>query len=105
MRRRVWSGPCSFASATAARSNALHSRERSRPLGMSIRLDVRGLDDRPPFLNVRHQQCTERFWCLLLAWWNLLPEIDEQLSHRRIGQGNHPGSVKLRDDALWCSLG
>src|SRR5258708_36201648 len=40
----------------------------------SIRLDVCGLDDRPPFLDGGTVQGTQRLRCLLIALWDLLAD-------------------------------
>src|SRR5436190_24265627 len=57
--------------------------------GELLRLDVRGLDDRPPLLDLGLVVGSERLLRLLLAWRQLLALIEESLPHRRIGQRLH----------------
>src|SRR5262245_60869624 len=52
-----------------------------------LALDVRRLENRPPFLDLRLLVGIERLWVLLLARWNILAEIGEPLAHVGIGQG------------------
>src|SRR5512143_1216161 len=51
----------------------------------SIRLDVRGLDDRPPFLDGGTVQGTQRLRRLLIAQRDLLPEVGKASDDRWIG--------------------
>src|SRR4051794_25059375 len=48
-------------------------------------LDVRRLDDRPPFLDFGLLERRERFRCLLVAWENLLTQIRKLLANTLIG--------------------
>src|SRR5262249_46975867 len=52
---------------------------------LSLPFDVRGLDDRPPFLGIGLLQCVERLRCLLLARKNFHPKLDEPRAHSLIG--------------------
>jgi hypothetical protein len=54
----------------------------------SLKLDVRGLDNRPPLFDVGLLQGAESFGCLLFAWENLEPESGDEsqavaVVHRR----------------------
>src|SRR6516162_868513 len=69
----------------AAMSIALPSLNCKRRAD-SLPLDPSRLDDGPPLLDVGLLQGAERFRGLLVARKELLPEIGEPLSHRRIGQ-------------------
>src|SRR6266849_1769261 len=66
--------------------------------------DARRLDDRPPLLDVGFLQRTEGFGCLLLARRNLILYIGEPLTHRRVCEGIHDGSIELGDDVLRRAL-
>src|ERR1044072_3092857 len=70
----------------------------------SMRADIVGLDDRPPFLDFRFLICPECFRRLLLAGWDVLPQVSEPLAHLRIGQGIHNRSIELGDNAAGCVL-
>src|SRR5262249_2419656 len=48
-------------------------------------LDVRGLEDRPPLLDLSLVMGRERLRILILPRWNLLAEIGEPFAHAGIG--------------------
>jgi hypothetical protein len=58
-------------------------------VAVSLRLEPKFLDDRPPFLGVGLHQRAERFRRLLFARENFHAEIGVPGSHRWIGQGRH----------------
>src|ERR1700692_4441874 len=64
-------------------------------LKASVRVDVGGLDDRPPLLDLGLLVGAERLGGLLVARRDLLAEIGELLSHLRIGQRRHHRGVEL----------
>ena len=70
-----------------------------------FRLEPGLLDDRPPFFGIGFNNRAESLRRLLLARENLLPEIGEPRSHRRIGQRVHGRRVELGDDVLRRALG
>src|ERR1700738_5359547 len=57
----------------------------------SVRLDVGGLDHRPPFCDFGLLPSAERLRRKLISGWRLQPEVLELLAHRRIVQGVHRG--------------
>src|SRR5262249_59593263 len=61
-------------------------RNRSLTLWHLSPLDVRRLEDRPPFLDLGLLLGGERFGRLLLARWNILALIGESLPHGCVGQ-------------------
>src|ERR1700722_10567241 len=73
---------------------------KSRPAA-----ELFGLDDWPPLLDLGPLKGAERLRRLLVAGVNLLPEIGEPLTHRRIGQRGHDRTIELADDVLRRSLG
>src|SRR5690242_3268989 len=66
----------------------------------SVALDVRSLDDRPPFLDVGLLPSCEGVRRLLLDRKNLLPNIGQSLAYLRIAQRFNDGGIELRDDVL-----
>src|ERR1700723_1855962 len=73
---------------------------KSRPAA-----ELFGLDDWPPLLDLGPLKGAERLRRLLVAGVNLLPEIGQSLTHRRIGQRGHDRTIELSDDVLRRSLG
>src|SRR5712675_1714317 len=71
----------------------------------SFSLDVRGLDDGPPFLNVGLLQCAECFWGELVSRENFLPGIGEPRTHRWLGERLHRSGIECGDDTLRCAFG
>src|SRR5262249_49327021 len=69
----------------------------------SFRLDVRRLDHRPPFFDLRLLQGGEGLRRLLLARENLLPDIGEPSPRRRVGERGHDRDV-LPFYRPWMSL-
>ena len=69
------------------------------------RLDIRRLDDRPPFLDFGLVKGGERLGRLLLARRYLLADIGQSLAHFRIGERIHYSGVELRNDVLRRALG
>src|SRR5262249_31952615 len=65
--------------------------------GDSFRLDVRGLETRPPFLDLGLLLGGERFRRLLLARWNVLTLIGKTLPHGCIGQRSLHRRIEPRD--------
>ena len=55
-------------------------------------------DDRPPPLDLRPLQGPKRLRCELLRWQKLLPELDEPLADRLIGERIADGAVELDDN-------
>src|SRR5262249_32801072 len=65
--------------------------------GRSFPLDVGGLDDRPPLLDLSflfRGKCVLR---LLLRWWEVLALIGKSLAHCCVGQGSLHRRIKLYD--------
>src|SRR5262252_10601706 len=71
----------------------------------SLRLDVRRLDDRPPFLDFGLVISKQRLGGQLLARENILRDIGEALTHDRIGERIHDGLVELGDGVFRRALG
>src|SRR5258708_7347657 len=71
---------------------------------VSLPLDVRRLDDGPPFLDFGLLKRAERLGRLLVAGRNLLPEVGEQSTCRRIVQGIPDRRVQLGNDGLGRAL-
>src|SRR5215831_21162702 len=67
-----------------SRHRALTYRQRS---GL-FRLDVRGLDDRPPFRNLSFLKLSKCLGALLVRCWNILSEFVKALSGCRVGKQN-----------------
>src|SRR5262245_50105888 len=63
-------------------------------------LDVRSLDDGPPFLGLGFLQCGERLGRLLVAWRNLHTHSREALANRRISQRINKRSLDRGDQTL-----
>jgi hypothetical protein len=61
----------------------------------SFRLDVRGLDDGPPFRDLGFLQLTQCLRGLLLARRNLISEVDEALAQLGFGQDIHDRGIEL----------
>src|SRR5215813_396492 len=78
---------------TADANRAVH-------LSHSFRLDVRRSDNRPPLLDVGLLNGGEGFRRLLLARHNLLPDVCQLPTRRRIGQGGRGGGIELGNHAL-----
>ena len=70
-----------------------------------LSLDSCRFNDRPPFLDFRLVESTERPWCLLLVRWNVLAEIGEPLTYRQIGQCDCDRCIELGDDLVRSPLG
>src|SRR5262245_42980352 len=93
------------AASAAAASNLLMSRLRALAVtSISFQLDVRGLDDGPPLVDLRLVICGERLRRLLLAWRDLVSELVEPLPHAGVGQGFHGRGVELGDHVLRRAL-
>jgi hypothetical protein len=73
-------------------------------LAFSFALDVRRLDDRPPFFDLGLVVRGERLRRLLLARKNLLAQTGEPRTHVRIGERLHDRGVELADDGLGRSF-
>src|SRR5207249_1620251 len=69
----------------------------------SLRLDPEFSYDRPPFLRIGLDQRAECLRCLSFARKNVIREIGELRSHRRIGQRLHRRPVELVDRVLRCA--
>src|SRR5262249_25087045 len=67
-----------------SRHRALTYRQRS---GL-FRLDVRGLDDRPPLRNLSFLKLSKCLGALLVRCWNILSEFRKALSGCRVGKQN-----------------
>src|SRR5262249_10801851 len=78
--------------------SGLSRLSRSTISAGSFRPDVGRLDDRPPFLNFGLVEGAQRLRGLLLARWCIRSEIDEALSHRRIGQCIDDRRIERQDD-------
>src|SRR5215211_6042518 len=68
--------------------------KRLRPRALSLALDVRGLDDRPPFLNFGALVRAKSRGCLLRARRQLEAKIGETRSYRRVGQSLHGRTIE-----------
>src|SRR5262249_57744958 len=73
---------------------------RALRLSHSFRLDVRRFDNRPPLLDVGFLKRGKGFRLLLLAWHNLLPDVCQLPTRRRIDQRGRGGGIELGDHAL-----
>ena len=70
-----------------------------------FRLEVRCLDDRPPFLDLSLLEHAERNWRLLRVPWNFVPQFFEPLANGSIGQRFHNRAIEPRDDGFRRVLG
>src|SRR5262249_44065822 len=68
-------------------------------------LDVRGLEDRPPLLDLGLVVGRERLRILILARRNVLAEIAEPLAHASIGQGVDNGAIEFGMMSFGVPLG
>ena len=93
-----------MANATASSECLIASLPGVNVSASSLTLDVGGLDDRPPFVDLGLVEGSERFRRLLLARRNLLPEIGEPRADRRIGERLDHRGVELGDDVLRRAL-
>ena len=59
----------------------------------SFPLDVGGLDDGPPFLDLSFLKRPEGLWRLLLARKCLLPNIGKPSLHSGFSQGGNNGAI------------
>src|SRR5271166_2787706 len=102
--RLIWNGVFSIYSAQSAgnagASRKANARRRMGHLLMmmmmmignaptgpaSFSLDVRGFDDRPPFLDLGLVECGKRFRRLLLARSDIEPEVREARADRPIAE-------------------
>jgi hypothetical protein len=65
---------------------------------LSLRLDVGGLDDRPPFVDFHLLKVGKRVRRLPAAWKNLLPKLEESLTYHWVSQGSHDGRIEFGND-------
>src|SRR3954465_11141835 len=70
----------------------------------SFRLDVRGLDDRPPLLDLRLVVSSERLRGLLRGRRKLEALVAQPLLHARYGQRLHDSGTELADSGFRCAL-
>src|SRR5580704_19113556 len=92
--------PSSSAAASSG-TGLICAISRSLPIARrvrSFRPDVRGLDDRPPFCDLRLLQRAERGRGLLVEGRNVLAEVGEAGTRGGIGEGLDHGRVELCDD-------
>src|SRR5215469_14620315 len=68
--------------------------------GALFRLDIRRLDDRPPFLDLGLLIGTKRLRRLPLALRNFKALLGEALTYSRIAQRAHGRGIELADDVL-----
>ena len=81
---------------------------------MLIHFDVGGLDDRPPFLDLRLVKRCKRVWGLLVGWRNIGPDRREPLLERGedvVVEGalhdeerGQRGRLAPLEDLLWIGL-
>src|ERR1700687_1797452 len=73
------------------------------PGSPSLRLHAHagGLDDRPPFVDLRLLERGQAFRRLLRARRDVEAQIRKPLPQRRIGQRFHGGGVEFGNDVLW----
>src|SRR5262249_11925862 len=69
-------------------------------VSISLYLDVGGLDDRPPLIDLGFMKGAKSLRRLLIQRCNFLPQIGEPLTHCRVGQTFSHGSVEPHDDVL-----
>src|SRR5258708_35150804 len=81
----------------SSRPSPLFGGRRSRAL---LRLDIRRLDDRPPFLDFGLVKGEQRFGGELVAGENVLGDIGEALADDRVGERIHDGLVELGGDVF-----
>src|SRR5215813_1148002 len=86
-------------------SNRSQAVPRRSEVAFSLGLDVRGLDDRPPFLDlglVMSEQCFRR---LSVTRGNVLAEVGEALLHEGVGQAFDHRSIEPDNAVLRCVFG
>src|SRR5262245_36020633 len=70
----------------------------------SFSLDVRGLDDRPPLLDLGFVERGKPLRRLLLARGDIEPKLREAGPQRRLSERLHHRAVELGDDVFWRPL-
>src|SRR5262249_22341620 len=99
LRRAMRGNERSFAARYLTQTETLSDEQHS------FRFDVRRLDNRPPLLHVGFLNGGKGFRRLLLAWHNLLPEVCQLPTHRRIGQRGRGGGIELGNHAFGRPFG
>ena len=83
----------------------LLTQSRSRDLAGSLALDVRRLDDRPPFFDLGFVKGGKRLRRLVFSRRNFLAEIKELGTHHRIVESLNDCSIELGDNFLRGTMG
>src|SRR5262249_31277264 len=81
---------------------SLWNIERPRP--RSLRLDIRGLNDRPPFLDLRFVEGSEPLGRLLVGRSHIQSDFGKASAQGRVGERLRHRTVELCDDVLRSSL-
>jgi len=71
---------------------------------VALQLDVSGLDNRPPLLDLGLMVRRESYWVLLIAREDDLAQRFEALPHYRIGQCVYDGGIEAINDFLGVPL-
>ena len=71
---------------------------------ISVDLNVRGLDDGPPFLNFGFVIDCECLRCLLLGRWDNLAEFEQPLLYLGVSERRTDHAIELDDDVVRGSL-
>src|SRR5262249_31219230 len=71
----------------------------------SFRLNIRCLNDRPPFLDLGLVEGGEALRGLLLARGDVQAKLTKTSAHARIGECLHHRAVEFDDDVARCPLG
>src|SRR3954447_285867 len=84
--------------ATKARANAIAFFMTPPVVRELVCLDLGGLDDRPPLVDLAADERAQRFGPLLLARGDVLAKVGQALAHRGIGERLDDGGVEAVDD-------
>src|SRR5215469_14801026 len=71
----------------------------------SFRLNIRCLNDRPPFLDLGLVEGGEALRGLLLARGDVQAKLTKTSAHARIGECLHHRAIEFDDDVARCTLG
>src|SRR5215475_12342340 len=100
--------PCAVARAHALQQTTCAEFRGARfmeCLVRSFRLNIRCLNDRPPFLDLGLVEGGEALRGLLLARGDVQAKLTKTSAHARIGECLHHRAVEFDDDVARCPLG
>src|SRR5262249_50925965 len=92
------------ASSIGGTSRGIARRALECPV-QSFRLNIRCLNDRPPFLDLGLVEGGEALRGLLLARGDVQAKLTKTSAPARIGEWPHPPAPEFDDDVARCTLG